>query len=121
MAITIGQRKVGDVVILDIDGRITLGQGSSDLRDTIRDLIKDGCRKVILNLAATSYVDSSGIGQLVSSFTELSNLGAQLRLLYLTERVKGLMQTTKLYTCFEIYHDEGEALKSFNERKGGRA
>jgi anti-sigma B factor antagonist len=106
-------RKVGDVTIVDIRGRITLGEGADSLRDLIIGLVDAGNKKVILNLAETSYIDSVGIGELVSGFSRLANHGAELKLLSLTRRVKDLLLITKLYTCFDVYEDENSALKSF--------
>jgi anti-sigma B factor antagonist len=104
---------VGDVTVIDCAGRITLGEGSSTLRDAIRDLVGKGNKKILLNLAEISYIDSSGIGELVSSFTSVSNAGGSLKLLKLTKRVQDLLQITKLYTVFEVFDDEAAAIRSF--------
>jgi anti-sigma B factor antagonist len=106
-------RKVGDVTVIDVSGRITLGEGSSNLRDGIRELLGKGDRKILLNLADVSYIDSSGIGELVSGFTSVANQGGQLKLLNLTKRVRDLLQITKLYTVFDVYDDEAAAVRSF--------
>jgi anti-sigma B factor antagonist len=106
-------RQVGDVTVIDATGRITLGEGSSTFRDTLRDLMAKGQKKLLLNLADVTYIDSSGIGELVSGFTTVTNQGGRLKLLRLTKRVKDLLQITKLYTVFEVYDDEAEAVRSF--------
>lgn len=113
MAVKLTIRQVGDVTIIDSEGRITLGEGAINLRDTIRNLASNGHKKVILHLADTSYVDSSGIGELVSGFTTLRNQGAKLKLLGLTKRVQDLLNSTKLYTVFDVYDDEATAVASF--------
>jgi anti-sigma B factor antagonist len=105
---------VGDVTVIDAAGRITLGEGSSTFRDTIKDLVTKGDKKVLLNLSEVSYIDSSGIGELVSGFTTVSNAGGKLKLVGLTKRVQDLLQITKLYTVFEVFDEEAPALASFN-------
>jgi anti-sigma B factor antagonist len=105
---------VGDVTVIDAAGRITLGEGSSTFRDTIKDLVTKGDKKVLLNLSEVSYIDSSGIGELVSGFTTVSNAGGKLKLVGLTKRVQDLLQITKLYTVFEVFDEEPPALASFN-------
>jgi anti-sigma B factor antagonist len=107
-------RQVGDVIVVDVSGRITLGEGSSNLRESIRDLVTKGNKKILLNLADVSYIDSSGIGELVSGFTSVANAGGQLKLINLTKRVKDLLQITKLYTVFEVHEDESAAVRSFS-------
>jgi anti-sigma B factor antagonist len=104
---------VGDVTVIDAAGRITLGEGSSTFRDTIRDLAQSGSKKILLNLGEVSYIDSSGIGELVSAFTTVTNHGGVLKLLNLTKRVQDLLQITKLYTVFEVHDDEAGAVRSF--------
>ena len=106
-------RQVGDVTVIDAVGRITLGEGSSVVRETIKDLVSKGNKKVLLNLAEVSYIDSSGIGELVSGFTSMSNAGGNLKLLKLTNLIQDLLQITKLYTVFEVFDDEAKALASF--------
>ena len=106
-------RQVGDVTVVDVSGRITLGEGSSELRDAMRDLVAKGNKKILLNLGDVTYINSSGIGELVSGFTSVSNQGGQLKLLNLTKRVKDLLQITKLYTVFEVHDDEAAAIRSF--------
>jgi anti-sigma B factor antagonist len=107
-------RQVGDVTVVDAVGRITLGDGASTFRDTVRDLASKGNKKLLLNLAEISYIDSSGIGELVSGFTTVTNQGGQVKLLGLTKRVKDLLQITKLYTVFEVFDDEASAVRSFS-------
>ena len=107
-------RQVGDVTVLDAAGRITLGEGASTFREKIRELISDGKKKILLNLGEVSYIDSSGIGEMVSGFTSVTNNGGQLKLVGLSKRVKDLLQITKLYTVFEAFDDEAEAVRSFS-------
>jgi anti-sigma B factor antagonist len=114
MSVKLNIRQVGDITVLDAAGRITLGEGASALRDTIKSLIGQGNKKILLNLAEVSYIDSSGVGELVSSFTSVSNAGGQLKLLNLTKRIHDLLQITKLISVFEIFDDEAKALASFN-------
>jgi anti-sigma B factor antagonist len=113
MSVKISIRQVGDVSVMDIAGRITLGDGSSSLRDTLRDLIGKNQKKILLNLSEVSYIDSSGIGELVSGFTTVTNQGGQLKLLGLTKRVQDLLQITKLYTVFDVHEEEAHAVRSF--------
>lgn len=113
MSVKISNRQVGDVTVVDASGRITLGEGASVFRDTIRDLAAKGNKKILVNLTDVSYIDSSGIGEMVSSFTTVTNHGGQLKLLGLTKRVKDLLQITKLYTVFEVFEDESSAIRSF--------
>ena len=113
MSVKIGTRQVGDITVIDVSGRITLGEGSSALRDTLRDLTAKGNKKILLNLSDVSYIDSSGIGELVSGFTTVTNHGGVLKLLGLNKRVKDLLQITKLYTVFEVFDDEATAVRSF--------
>jgi anti-sigma B factor antagonist len=114
VSVKLTPRQVGDVTVLDAAGRITLGEGSSAFRDTIKDLTSKGNKKIVLNLAEVSYIDSSGIGELVSGFTTVANSGGSLKLLNLTKRIQDLLQITKLYTVFEVYDDEAAALASFD-------
>jgi len=107
-------RQVGDVTVIDVVGRITLGEGASAFRDTIRELAANGKKKLLLNLAEVSYIDSSGIGEMVSGFTTVANQGGAVKLLNLTKRVRDLLQITKLYTVFEVFDDEAAAVRSFS-------
>ena len=113
MSVKLTTRQVGDVSVIDVAGRITLGEGSSVLRDALRDLVSKGQKKVLLNLGEVSYIDSSGIGELVSGFTTVTNSGGALKLLNLNKRVKDLLQITKLYTVFDVHEDEAGAIRSF--------
>ena len=108
-------RKVENVTIVDLSGRITLGEGSVVLRDTVRDLLAKGDRKMLLNLGEVTYIDSSGIGELVSAFTTVRNQGGELKLLNLTKKVHDLLQITKLYTVFDVKDDEATAISSFKK------
>ena len=114
MSAKLTSRQGGDVTVIDAAGRITLGDGASSFRDTIRDLAAKGNKKLLLNLADVSYIDSSGIGEMVSGFTTVTNNGGQLKLLGLSKRVKDLLQITKLYTVFEVFDDETTAIRSFH-------
>jgi len=110
----ISTRSVDGVSILDCSGRITLGEGSITLRDTVRDLLSKGQKKILLNLGDVTYIDSSGIGELVSAFTTVRNQGGELKLLNLTKKVHDLLQITKLYTVFDVKDDETSAVKAFS-------
>ena len=114
MTMKASNRQVGGVTIVDLSGRITLGEGSVVLRDTIRDLVSKGKNKILLNLADVTYIDSSGIGELVSAFTTVRNQSGELKLLKLTKKVHDLLQITKLYTVFDIKDDEATAVQAFN-------
>jgi anti-sigma B factor antagonist len=113
MSLKWGVRQIGDVSILDLSGRITLGEASAILRDEVRDLLSNGHIKVVLNLAEVSHIDSSGLGELVGAFATVGKAGGKLKLLNLQKRVRDLVQITKLYTVFESFTDEKEALRSF--------
>jgi len=106
-------RQVNGVTIVDLSGRITLGEGSVLLRDMVRDLVTKGQRKILLNLGDVTYIDSSGIGELVSAFTTVRNQGGDLKLLNLTKKVHDLLQITKLYTVFDVKDDEATAVAAF--------
>jgi anti-sigma B factor antagonist len=114
VSVKLTTRQVGDVTVVDAVGRITLGDGATTFRDTVRDLANGGNKKLLLNLAEVSYIDSSGIGEMVSGFTTVTNQGGQVKLLNLTKRVKDLLQITKLYTVFEVFDDEAHAVRSFS-------
>jgi len=113
VSVKLSTRQVGDVTVIDAVGRITLGEGASTFRDAIRELAAKGDKKLLLNLSEVSYIDSSGIGELVSGFTTVTNHGGQLKLVGLTKRVKDLLQITKLYTVFDVYDVETSAVRSF--------
>jgi anti-sigma B factor antagonist len=106
-------RQVDGVTILDCSGRITLGEGSVQLRDAVRDLLAKGSKQILLNLGEVTYIDSSGIGELVSAYTTVRNQGGELKLLNLTKKVHDLLQITKLYTVFDVKDDEASAVASF--------
>ncbi len=113
MSMKASTRQVDGVTIVDLSGRITLGEGSVILRDTIKDLLGKGQKKILLNLGDVSYIDSSGIGELVSAFTSVRNQGGELKLLHLTKKVHDLLQITKLYTVFDVKDDEATAIGAF--------
>jgi len=106
-------RNVGDVHILDCSGKITLGEGTMAVRNTVRETLKNGGKKIILNLGDVNYIDSSGIGELVSSFTTVANQGGTLKLLNLTKKIQELLAITKLLTVFSVYDSEQAAVSSF--------
>lgn len=107
-------REVEGVTIVDMSGRITLGEETSALRETVRGLVAKGCTKIVLNLADVDYIDSSGVGELVSSYTRVRSANGQLKLLNLSKKVHDLLQITKLYTVFDVKEDEFTAVKSFD-------
>jgi anti-sigma B factor antagonist len=111
--LNISERQAGDITILDMDGKVTIGEGSVALRSAIRRLLGEGKNKILLNLGGVGYVDSSGIGELVSSFTAVNKEGGTLKLLNLTQKIQDLLAITKLLTVFDVYENEGDALASF--------
>ena len=111
--LNINERQAGDVTVLDLSGKITIGEGSVALRTAIRRLLEEGKKRILLNLSGVSYVDSSGIGELVSSYTAINKEGGQLKLLNLTQKIQDLLTITKLLTVFDTYDSEAEALNSF--------
>lgn len=113
MNLRVSTRQVDGVDIVDCNGRITLGEGSVILRDTVKDLLAKGHKKILLNLGEVNYIDSSGIGELVSAYTTTKNQGGELKLLNLTKKVHDLLQITKLYTVFDVKDDETAAVKAF--------
>ncbi|HYK37409.1 MAG TPA: STAS domain-containing protein [Alloacidobacterium sp.] len=113
MSMKLNTRQVDGVTILDLSGRITLGEGSVQLRDAVRDLLAKGSKLILLNLADVNYIDSSGIGELVSAYTTVRNQGGELKLLNLTKKVHDLLQITKLYTVFDVKDDEASAIASY--------
>ncbi|HEY7546950.1 MAG TPA: STAS domain-containing protein [Blastocatellia bacterium] len=112
--LNIQQRQAGDVTIIDLSGKITIGEGSVQLREAVRKALEEDKKKIILNLGDVSYVDSSGIGELVSSYTTTNNNGGQLKLLNLTKKIQDLLMITKLLTVFETFDNEAAAIQSFN-------
>jgi len=107
-------REIGDVTVIDMDGRITLGEGSALLRDLVREKLSGGHRKIVLNLAGVNYIDSSGLGELVSGYRMIKGQGGELKLLNLNKKVSDLLQITKLYTVFDIHNQEEQAITSFH-------
>lgn len=114
MSLKIETREVAHVIILDVRGRIVLGDEIGELRDAVRNLVAEGKKKIILNLAEVDYIDSSGVGELVGSYTTVRNAGGELKLLNLTQKVQDVLHVTKLYTVFDIRNDEFTAVKSFD-------
>jgi len=114
VSMRINTREVQGVTILDISGRITLGDETGTLRDAVRDLLSKGVKKIVLNLADVSYIDSTGVGELVGSLMTVRNAGGDLKLMNLSEKVKDVVHVTKLYTVFDIKEDEFTAVKSFD-------
>ncbi len=113
MSLKIASKEVSGVTVLDLSGQIVLGEGSVQLRDAIRGLIGQGKKSILLNMGEVNYIDSSGLGELVSAFTTAKNQQANVKLLKLTRKVHDLLQLTKLYTVFDIYDDAASALASF--------
>lgn len=116
MGLKMTVRSSGTVAILDLHGRLTLGEPVGALRDTLKDMISRGQANILLNLAGVSYIDSSGLGELVGGYATVGNRGGRLKLMNLQERVHQLMQLTKLYSVFEVFTDEAEAIQSFQAR-----
>ena len=113
MSVKLNVRQVDNVTVIDVSGRIILGEGANVVRDELRDLTAKGNKKILLNLGDVTYIDSSGIGELVAGYTSLANAGGELKLLGLTKRVQDLLQITKLYTVFDVHEEEAHALRSF--------
>ncbi len=109
----IEERAVGDVTVLDLKGRVTLGEGDELLKDKVNSLINQGRRKLVLNLAEVPYIDSAGLGEIVRTYTTVSRQGGSLKLLSLTKRITDLLSITKLLTVFETFEAEDDAVKSF--------
>ena len=106
-------RSVGDIKILDWRGKITLGEGTSAVRNTVRDIVNGGVKKIILNLADVNYIDSAGVGELMAAYTSVTNLGGRLKLLNLTKKLNEALAITKLLTVFDVYDNEKAAVDSF--------
>ena len=113
----IEERKVGDVVVLDLKGKITLGEGDELLKDKVNSLVNQGIKKIILNLADVPYIDSAGLGEVVRTYTTVKRQGGTMRLLNLTKRIEDLLAITKLLTVFETYDNEADAVRSFTVAK----
>lgn len=113
MALTATVRKVGDVSVVDLNGKITLGENTGLLREEVRAVLSHGAKNIVFNMAQVGYIDSSGLGELVSAYTTTANQGGSLKLLNLQSKAKDLMQITKLYTVFAVFEDEKTAIESF--------
>ncbi len=113
MSMKLTTREVSGVTVVDLSGKITLGEGGMTLRDEVHKLLAKGSKKIVLNLAEVSYIDSSGLGELVSAFTTVKNAGGELKLLNLTSKVRDLLVITKLVTVFDVKDDEAAAVSSF--------
>ena len=111
----IEERGVGDVVVLDLKGKITLGEGDELLKDKVNSLVNQGHKKIVLNLAEVPYIDSAGLGEVVRTYTTVSRQGGSLKLLNLTKRITDLLSITKLLTVFETFDSESEAVRSFSQ------
>ena len=113
MSVKLTTHEKGDVIIVDVSGRLTLGESTSALRTMMRELVEGGSRRIVLNMAEVTYIDSSGIGELVAAYTTIATAGGELKLLNLAKRVHELLYITKLYTVFESFEDEASAIGSF--------
>jgi anti-sigma B factor antagonist len=118
VSIDFSTRQSDGITIVDLKGRITLGEGSITLRDTVHDLLSKGQKRILLNLGDVNYIDSSGIGELVSAFTAAKKQDGEVKLLNLTKRVHDLLHITKLYTVFDVKDDEALAVESFTAPRG---
>ena len=114
----IHQRSVGDVTIIDMGGKMTLGEGDELLRDKVNSLIQQGQKRIVLNLAEVPYIDSAGLGEIVRTYTTVSRNGGSLKLLSLTKRIQDLLSITKLLTVFETFESEADAVRSFSTSAG---
>ena len=113
----IEERPTGDVMVLDLKGKMTLGEGDELLKDKINSLVHQGRRKVVLNLGGVPYIDSAGLGEIVRTYTTISRQGGSMKLLNLTKRITDLLSITKLLTVFETYDNEADAVRSFSSAK----
>jgi anti-sigma B factor antagonist len=113
MSMTLATREVNGVTIVDLSGKITLGEGGVTLREEVRKLLANGSKKIVLNLGEVNYIDSSGLGELVSAYTAVKNAGGELKLINLTSKVRDLLVITKLVTVFDVKDDEATAVSSF--------
>ena len=114
MSVKASTRQTGSVTVVDLSGQIKLGEGTAVLRDTVKDLLGKGQKKILLNLDDVNYIDSIGVGELVSAFTSVRNQGGELKLLHLTKKVRTVLEITRLYTVFDVLDDETEAIAAFN-------
>jgi anti-sigma B factor antagonist len=113
----IDQRAVGDVIVLDVKGKITLGEGNELLKDKVNSLVNQGHKKILVNLADVPYIDSAGLGEIVRTYTTVSRQGGSLKLVNLTKRIQDLLSITKLLTVFETFDSESDAVQSFSTAK----
>ena len=113
MSLKVSVRQVGQVAVVDLSGKITLGEGSGTLRDTVSEVAAKGNKNILLNMSDVTYIDSAGLGELVGSYTTVTNKGGQLKLVNLQNKLKDLMQITKLHTVFQVFEAEDEAIASF--------
>lgn len=116
MALTATVRHIGDISIVDLDGKITLGESTGILRDNLKSLLAQGSKNIILNMAGVGYVDSAGLGELVGAYTTAQGQGGTVKLLHMQTKMKDLMQVTKLHTIFAAFEDEQEAIASFDKK-----
>jgi anti-sigma B factor antagonist len=114
MSVKASTRQSGSVTIIDLSGQIKLGEGTSVLRDMVKDLLGKGQKKILLNLGDVNYVDSITVGELISALTSVRNQGGELKLLHLTKKVRTVLEITRLYTVFDVLDDETEAIAAFN-------
>ena len=114
MSVIASTRQSGSVTIIDLSGQIKLGEGTSVLRNTVKDLLGKGQKKILLNLGDVNYIDSITVGELISAFTSVRNQGGELKLLHLTKKVRTVLEITRLYTVFDVRDDEAEAIAAFN-------
>lgn len=114
MSFTAGIREIGGVIIIDMVGRITLGEGSTLLRDLVRQNLETGHKKIVINMAGINYIDSTGLGELVSAYRLVKSQDGELKLMNLNKKVSDLLQITRLYAVFDIHNDEGQAVASFH-------
>ena len=121
MALTMDTRQVGDVIAVDLHGRIALGEESAALRDKIAYLLNEGKKKILLNMSDVNYIDSSGLGALVSAYTSARRQGVEIKLASLSDKVNDLMEITRLYTVFDVAKDEATALASFGRTSAASA
>ncbi len=116
MSMKVSTRQVDGITILDLSGRIVLGEGAIQLRDAVKELSNKGQKHILLNLGDVNYIDSSGLGELVTAYTSVKNAGGELKLLNLTKKVHDLLQITKLYTVFDVKDDEASAVSAFTAK-----
>jgi len=114
MSLKAAVRRVGDVAVIDLSGRLTLGEGSGLVRNTIKEQVNAGSRNILVNLKDVTYIDSAGLGELVGAYATVTNMGGAIKLLHPQHKVHDLLQVTKLYTVFIAFDDEAEAMRSFN-------